>query len=119
MTMGTRLVCVLGKLLTLLALAADQSMAEPDFTNSFDDIKNGASVSLTWDGIAPQHYPLYITAQVIEKGADAHKANAYRVNLTSMCTHPLFTVVLDGEAGTRRREKFRLVVHHPSSNVGC
>ena len=73
-----------GNVLALLAVAAGQSeAAEPAFTNSFDDITSGASVSLTWDGIAPQHYPLCVTAQVIERGGDGYKANSYRVNITS------------------------------------
>lgn len=78
---------LVGNVLALLAVAAGHSeaaeLAEPAFTNSFDDITSGASVSLTWDGIAPQHYPLCVTAQVIERGGDGYKANSYRVNITS------------------------------------
>ena len=58
------------------------------FTNSFDRIKQGDNVRLTWEGVALQNYPLYITAQVIERiggdgNGDSFKANGYRVNITS------------------------------------
>jgi hypothetical protein len=68
-------------LLATLVFAAGTSSA--GFTNSFDGITTGSSVSLTWDGVQPQHYPLYITAQVIEKSANGFEGNGYRVNITS------------------------------------
>jgi hypothetical protein len=71
----------LGSLVAALTLAGSRSAA--DFTNTFDGITSGSSVSLTWDGVPAQQYPLCITAQVIVKTGDGFKANAYRVNLTS------------------------------------
>jgi hypothetical protein len=68
-------------LLATLVFAAGQSSA--GFTNSFDGITSGSSVSLTWDTVQPQQYPLYITAQAIEKSTDGFGGNGYRVNLTS------------------------------------
>lgn len=53
------------------------------FTNAFDGITIGSSVALTWDAVDPQHYPLRITAQVIDKNGDGFSANAYRVNITT------------------------------------
>jgi hypothetical protein len=69
-------------LLATTAVAANQAMA-PDFTNSFDSITSGSTITLSWDGVQEEHYPLYITAQVIDKGGDGFSANAYRVNITS------------------------------------
>ena len=66
------------------ALVVTAGLAKGDFTNSFDSITSGSSVSLTWDGVQPQQYPLCITAQVIDRSADGFTANAYRVNITSM-----------------------------------
>lgn len=70
-------------LLAATVVAADQAMAA-DFTNSFDGITSGSTVTLSWDGVQSQHFPLYITAQVIDKGGDGSSANAYRMNITSM-----------------------------------
>jgi len=69
-------------LLATLFIAVDQSMA--GFTNSFNGITSGSTLPLTWDGVQAQHYPLVITAQVIDKSGDGFSANAYRVNITSM-----------------------------------
>lgn len=77
--MGLR--SVLGNLLVALVLYAAQSLA--GFTNSFDGIASGSTVLLAWDGAQAQQYPLYITAQVIDKGGDGFSANAYQVNITS------------------------------------
>ena len=71
-----------GGLTAVLVLGAGRASA--DFTNSFDDITSGSSVSLSWVGVQPQQYPLYITAQVIDKSGEGSKVNAYRVNITSM-----------------------------------
>lgn len=73
-----------------LVLAAAAAAAGPsgaaEFTNSFDAIASGSSVLLTWEGVAPQHLPLCITAQLIERsGEDGYRANAYRANITSTC----------------------------------
>jgi hypothetical protein len=70
-------------LLATTAVAANQAMAA-DFTNSFESITSGSTITLSWDGVQEEHYPLYITAQVIDKGGDGFSANAYRVNITSM-----------------------------------
>ncbi|KAK4236434.1 hypothetical protein C8A03DRAFT_16932 [Achaetomium macrosporum] len=65
----------------LAMFAARRSAAE--FTNAFDDITRGSSLTLTWNGGQPQQYPLCITAQVIDKRGDGFSANAYRVNITT------------------------------------
>ncbi|KAK3370211.1 hypothetical protein B0H63DRAFT_486465 [Podospora didyma] len=69
-----------GLLGSLLAFLACRAVA--DFTNSFDSITGGLGISLTWDAVAPQYYPLRITAQLIDKGAD-NKANVYKSNITT------------------------------------
>jgi hypothetical protein len=84
-------------LLATTAVAANQAMAA-DFTNSFESITSGSTITLSWDGVQEEHYPLYITAQVIDKGGDGFSANAYRVNITSMSL--LEQVVLGGRSGT-------------------
>jgi hypothetical protein len=66
-----------------VAFVLGAGWASAGFTNSFDDITSGSSVSLSWDGVQPQQYPLYITAQVIDKSEEGSKGNAYRVNITS------------------------------------
>jgi hypothetical protein len=78
---------MLSHVLAVLVLLVAQSIA--GFTNAFDSITSGSSVALTWDAVEPQHYPLRITAQVIDKNGDGFSANAYRVNITS--TPPLLT----------------------------
>ncbi|AEO62382.1 775fce28-acbb-4c8b-b130-41bd021ad237 [Thermothielavioides terrestris] len=78
----------LGSLVAALTLAGSRSAA--DFTNTFDGITSGSSVSLTWDGVPAQQYPLCITAQVIVKTGDGFKANAYRVNLTTDASGPSY-----------------------------
>lgn len=75
-------------LLAALSLAAGQARA--GFTNSFDGITLGASVTVTWDAVQPQQEPLCLTAQVIDKGVGGFRANGYRVNLTSTPDLPPF-----------------------------
>lgn len=73
---------LLGSLLfAVLVLFAETTTA--DFTNSFDGVKAGSTLSLTWDNIPAQYYPLCITAQLIDKGADGRTATAYKANVTS------------------------------------
>ncbi|KAK3301295.1 uncharacterized protein B0H64DRAFT_370436 [Chaetomium fimeti] len=72
---------MLSHVLAVLVLLVAQSIA--GFTNAFDSITSGSSVALTWDAVEPQHYPLRITAQVIDKNGDGFSANAYRVNITT------------------------------------
>ena len=72
---------MLGHLLAVVVFLVARSIA--GFTNAFDGITSGSSVALTWDAVEPQHYPLRITAQVIDKNGDGFSANAYRVNITS------------------------------------
>lgn len=78
---------ILSHLLAIVVFLVARSIA--GFTNAFDGITSGSSVALTWDAVDPQHYPLRITAQVIDKNGDGFSANAYRVNITS--TPPLLT----------------------------
>ncbi len=75
-----------GLLAAALSLAA--APAQAAFTNSFDGIMLGASVTITWDAVQPGQEPLCITAQVIDKGVGGFRANGYRVNLTSRSPLP-------------------------------
>ncbi|KAM7209197.1 hypothetical protein V8F20_000535 [Naviculisporaceae sp. PSN 640] len=52
------------------------------FTNSFDYATSGSDITLTWDAVDPHYYPLFITAQVIDKDAEGSKATGYRTNIT-------------------------------------
>ncbi|KAK3906196.1 hypothetical protein C8A05DRAFT_40997 [Staphylotrichum tortipilum] len=70
----------------LAALWLALGHARAGFTNSFDGITVGASVTLTWDAVPPQQEPLVITAQVIDKGVGGFRANGYRVNITTTAT---------------------------------
>ncbi|KAK4144192.1 uncharacterized protein C8A04DRAFT_36841 [Dichotomopilus funicola] len=74
---------VLGQLLATLIFCAVRATATAAFTNSFADVTSGSSVSLTWDSVPSQYYPLCITAQVIDKTGDGFSANAYRANITT------------------------------------
>lgn len=73
-------------LLAVLVLFAEKTTA--DFTNSFDGVKAGSTLLLTWDNVPAQYYPLCITAQLIDKGADGRTATAYKANVTSMLCLP-------------------------------
>lgn len=75
---------VLGKLLVVGWTFSWTTAAE--FTNSFEYATGGANIKLTWDAVAPNYYPLHITAQLIEKSADGHKATGYKTNITGMST---------------------------------
>jgi hypothetical protein len=100
-------------LLATTAVAANQAMA-PDFTNSFDSITSGSTITLSWDGVQEEHYPLYITAQVIDKGGDGFSANAYRVNITSRSLLERVPC-----AGERSGTALGLVLHLVSSCPGA
>lgn len=67
-------------LFTTLAVSAE-------FTNSFTNLYYGSAVRLAWDTttIPPESYPLFITAQLIDKGenGDGGSVAAYRINLTT------------------------------------
>lgn len=60
------------------------------FTNSFDYATSGSDITLTWDAVAPHSYPLFITAQVIDKDAEGSKATGYKTNITGMSTRRFF-----------------------------
>jgi hypothetical protein len=59
--------------------------AQAHFTCGFDPVVNGNSLLLTWTHVNASLYPLYITAQLIDRSADGTTANGFRVNLTSRC----------------------------------
>ncbi|KAL2264856.1 hypothetical protein VTJ83DRAFT_7366 [Remersonia thermophila] len=63
------------------------------FTNSFEGLTSGSAITLSWqEGDAQaQHYPLSITAQVIERSSSGFSANAYSVNLTTDASGTSFT----------------------------
>ncbi|KAK0728560.1 hypothetical protein B0T26DRAFT_673071 [Lasiosphaeria miniovina] len=65
--------------------------AEADFTNSFDGVAAGSTLSLAWSGVDAQSYPLSITVQLIDKSADGTKANAYRANITTSISSDSFS----------------------------
>jgi hypothetical protein len=85
------------------AFTASPSSSTTKFTNPFDAITSGSSVRLAWEGVASQHYPLCITAQLIERSGDeGYGANAYRVNITSMSgilSHNPARVFVSGKCG--------------------
>ncbi|KXX81782.1 hypothetical protein MMYC01_202995 [Madurella mycetomatis] len=73
-----------GPLATLVLSAAAGLCSAAGFTNSFGAITSGSGIQLTWDDVAAEHFPLCITAQLIERsGEDGYGANAYRVNITT------------------------------------
>lgn len=86
MTFGNQL---LG--LTSLAFLLFITLIAAEFTNSFAYLSYGSTVRLTWDAsIPPEAYPLFITAQLIDKGEnDDGKGNgggavtAYKINITT------------------------------------
>lgn len=82
-------------------------LCEAEFTNSFDYATSGADINLTWDAVAPHYYPLYITAQVIDKDAEGTKATGYKTNITGISTHTsssLGRLSSDSDGLTTRRE---------------
>jgi hypothetical protein len=71
----------------LVAATAAFDGVAAGFTNSFDNITSGSTITLAWqeDDVAQaKNNPLCIEAHVIERNGDGYSANAYRVNLTSM-----------------------------------
>lgn len=73
------------KSLIVVAVTISLPAATADFTNSFEGITAGSDISLAWATAAAQNdHPLCITAQVIDRGEGGTKANAYKVNVTSM-----------------------------------
>ncbi|KAK0719672.1 hypothetical protein B0H67DRAFT_160083 [Lasiosphaeris hirsuta] len=80
---------VWGAVVAVSILAGRVNGAE--FTTAFDGVTAGSDLAVSWEGISPQHYPLSITAQLIEKKGDGHKANAYKANITEGATGNMFT----------------------------
>ena len=76
------------KSLIVAAAAISLPAAAADFTNSFEGVTAGSDLSLAWAtaAAAQNDHPLCITAQVIDRGEDGAKANAYKVNVTSKYT---------------------------------
>lgn len=71
----------------LVAATAAFDGVAAGFTNSFDNITSGSTITLAWqegDVAQAKNNPLCIEAHVIERNGDGYSANAYRVNLTSM-----------------------------------
>ncbi|KAK4191537.1 hypothetical protein QBC35DRAFT_470575 [Podospora australis] len=63
-----------------------------EFLNSFEDITSGSSLALQWEEFKGGNVgPLYLNAQVIDRGEDGGKVNAYRVNITTGVTGSSFT----------------------------
>ncbi|KAK3403458.1 hypothetical protein B0T20DRAFT_466247 [Sordaria brevicollis] len=72
-------------------------IAATEFTNSFANLSYGSTIQLTWDAssIPPEAYPLFITAQLIDKGDQNDNGNgngngggggavtAYKMNITT------------------------------------
>ncbi|KAK3351046.1 hypothetical protein B0H65DRAFT_506535 [Neurospora tetraspora] len=79
--------------LTSLAFLLFATIVAAEFTNSFTNLSYGSTVRLTWDAttapIPPESYPLFITAQLIDKGendggdGNGGTVTAYRMNITA------------------------------------
>ena len=57
------------------------------FTNSFQGIKAGSAVTLTWDTVGKEHLPLCITAQLVDgkgsgDGGGDGRVNVFKANIT-------------------------------------
>ncbi|KAK3325449.1 hypothetical protein B0H66DRAFT_599609 [Apodospora peruviana] len=74
----------------LLAVCISCRSSAAEFTSSFDYAIGGSDMRLTWDAVAPHYYPLYITAQLIDKSADGTKATGYKANITVSATGNTF-----------------------------
>ncbi|EGS18605.1 uncharacterized protein CTHT_0052100 [Thermochaetoides thermophila DSM 1495] len=77
-------------LAALLTICLFQTVTQAaQFTNSFDNVRSGSSLLLTWEGVKREHYPLYITAQVIQERESEDgriRADAWRMNITAGMT---------------------------------
>ena len=64
-------------------------------TPSFDQLARGASLALTWDdgasGSEADEYPMYLTAQLIDRDENGHSANGFTANLTTAVSEPTYT----------------------------
>lgn len=68
------------------------TLVTAEFTNSFANLSYGSTARLTWDTIPPESYPLFITAQLIDKGENGDgngngngggTVTAYKMNITT------------------------------------
>jgi len=90
-------------LAALLTICLFQTVTQAaQFTNSFDNVRSGSSLLLTWEGVKREHYPLYITAQVIqerESEGGRIRADAWRMNITGVFFRPLKITSWKGHGG--------------------
>lgn len=77
----------LPRLMTALALGLLGMARAAEFTNSFDDVVGGAALTVSWDGIPKEAYPLSLTGQVIEMTGDRNgqNVNQFRANVSCKC----------------------------------
>lgn len=73
--------------MTALALGLLGMARAAEFTNSFDDVVGGAALTVSWDGIPKEAYPLSLTGQVIEMTGDRNgqNVNQFRANVSCKC----------------------------------
>lgn len=94
---GFMLISVSMVLLVVFASTASAAAAAGEFLNSFEGVASGSNLDLRWGelkGAAAAQKdlgPLFLTAQVIDRGEDGSKVNAYRVNITTGATGTSFT----------------------------
>lgn len=92
--------------LMMAALGFLSMASAADFTNSFDDVVGGAALTVSWDGIPKEAYPLALTGQVIETTGDRNGANVnqFRANVTRKPFPPFLfrcvAVSLPGDVGS-------------------
>lgn len=95
--------------MTVLALGLLGMASAAEFTNSFDDVVGGSALTVSWDGIPKEAYPLALTGQVIEITGDRNgqNVNQFRANVSCKCLlafyPPFFLVEMlllgDGDTG--------------------
>ena len=52
-------------------------------TTSFAAVSQGQPFTLSWDAVDPKNYPLYLTAQLIDRGASGQSVTGYKMNVSS------------------------------------
>lgn len=83
--------------MVLLVVFASTASASAEFLNAFEGVTSGSSLDLRWgklEGAAAAQKdlgPLFLTAQVIDRGEDGTKVNAYQMNITTGATGTSFT----------------------------
>jgi len=71
-----------------LCITGSNGATVAGFTNSFQGIKAGSAVTLTWDTVGKEYLPLCITAQLVDgkgnrDGGGDGRVNVFKANITS------------------------------------